>query len=132
MAEAHAAREEENQARGMRRMSAALALAGDILHKHSTSASCDVPSVAQALLHALLFLFAAHMSVFRAAAAEDCHARALALLMPPHAFWARALTTLTHARWRDKPLLPTAAHHAPDVRITLSAEAVQLSAEPHL
>jgi hypothetical protein len=39
------------------------------------------------------------------AAAEDCHARALSLLLPPHApFWARAITTLTHAAWRDTPL----------------------------
>jgi hypothetical protein len=51
---------------------------------------------------------------FRHAEAEDACLRCLALLTPPHTFWARGLTCLTHAAWRDAPLGPD------DVRITLA------------
>jgi hypothetical protein len=127
MREARAARDEANPARAVRRANVALALTGDVLCKRA--AMTDVSSVADTVLRCLTFLLDAHVSAFSITAAQECHARALALLQPPHTFWARALTTHNHVSWRDTPLTVGGER---DVRITLHAGKARQLTDRHL
>jgi hypothetical protein len=102
-------------ARATRRGVTALSLAGE-----AWASGARAPSLVADAERSLTYLVDLQSRQGRLAAAADCHARTLALLLPPHApFWARALTTLTHAAWRDT-LLP-AADGRPDVRAAVQS-----------
>jgi hypothetical protein len=61
-------------------------------------------SAVELVLVALEHVLQAQLQLGNFAAAEDTHARACAILDPPHTFWARGVHTLSHAAWRDQPL----------------------------
>ncbi len=114
----------------LRRCTALLALLSDeVLSAHTPQGSC--PAAATFLDLALCCLkncTNAHAQPGRPALvkAEDCRARALAILLPPHSFYARGVLCLTHAAWRDTPL------DASDARITVAPEAVAPLVLKHL
>jgi hypothetical protein len=101
-------------ARALRRVAYVLSPAGAALaaaHTHYVGerapwAVAQMAEVARVIVQCLNYAVNAKTQPGRPLLSEACdaHARALALLAPPHTFWARALTDLTHAGWRDSPL----------------------------
>jgi hypothetical protein len=101
-------------ARGSRRLSSALALAADPLCAAAAAAAADdAASLADRVAACLALQLRVCARQGRMGEAEECHARAVAILLPPHTFWPHALCTLSHAEWRDAPL------HAADARVAL-------------
>jgi hypothetical protein len=122
--EGRAAQQANEWSRAQRRATSALLAGGE--------AVCAGHAVSAALCERFGFVFAVLISVqchpgrCLLGEAQDCYARSLAMLLPPYTFWARALTTLSHAGWRDTPL------GADDVRITLPAALVRDAPWSHL
>jgi tetratricopeptide (TPR) repeat protein len=109
-AESKAADAAGDLGRATRRCVTALSLAGD-----AWASGARAWSLVKDMVLYLTHLVDLQSRQGRLDAAADCHARALALLLPPHApFWAHALTTISHAAWRDTPL------HAADVRAAVA------------
>jgi hypothetical protein len=105
VAEARAAEAAGEWARSKRRATRALAVAGDgiVLGSHNGAA---VWLLAKTAIQCLVKVLDASRQEGRPVLSEleDVHARVCALLQPPHRFWARGLTRLSHARWRDAPV----------------------------
>jgi tetratricopeptide (TPR) repeat protein len=77
-----------------------LALAGDAF-----ADGVHAPALVLCLVRFLDRLLQLHSRQGRLADASDCHARALHLLSPQQPpFWARGITCVSHAGWRDTPL----------------------------
>jgi tetratricopeptide (TPR) repeat protein len=117
MAEREAAAEAGEWARAKRRATSAVAIAGDGLARGSLDTAVSTTlayQTARCLAHALDGALQAQGRPV-ISELEDVHARICALLEPPHRFWARGLTRLSHARWRDAPL------DEQDVRLELPA-----------
>jgi hypothetical protein len=122
-AEAGEAVEAGEWARALRRVAAVLSPAGVALaaaHTHHAGerapwSVAQMAEVARVVVRCLNYACTAQSQPGRPLLGDACdaHARALAILTPPHTFWARALTCLTHAAWRDAPL------DAADERVTL-------------
>jgi hypothetical protein len=97
----------------------ALLLVGDAFCAGAAASDADAVQLTSRAVGMLSFLAMPdiqrmQLGHYRHDEAEDACLRCLALLTPPHTFWARGLTCLTHAAWRDAPL------GANDVRITLA------------
>jgi hypothetical protein len=65
------------------------------------------------LAASLLGVYDVACKLYAIADAVNSYERMLAVFQPPHTFWARGITRLAHARWRDAPL------DDDDVRVTL-------------
>jgi hypothetical protein len=112
---AQAASASADWASTLRRCERALRFAGGWLcaagaQRSSAAAQCVLGDVLQLLLLAA----SAHMHQNEHAAADDCIARARVVATAPASFWARSLTSLTHASWRTERL-------EDDVRLMLLA-----------
>jgi tetratricopeptide (TPR) repeat protein len=115
LAEARAAQATKHWPRAARRVAAALALLGDALCACGTQRG-DAPAGPVLLgdaVYCFLLAIQAHTHSGRLAEAEDCYARALALLQA-RPFWAKAMLCAAHTRWRDDAPLDEA-----DVRVAL-------------
>jgi hypothetical protein len=117
--EACAAVHAGNWPRVSRRSVSALLLVGDAFCAGAAASDAVAVQLTSRAVGMLSFLAMPdiqrmQLGHFRHDEAEDACLRCLALLTPPHTFWARGLTCLTHAAWRDVPL------GANDVRITLA------------
>jgi hypothetical protein len=104
LAESRAASVAGEWARVVRRATRALAVAGDGLALGRLDADTIATLANGAAICFVQVLDASRHGRPVLSEMEDVHARACALLEPPHRFWARGLTRLSHARWRDAPL----------------------------
>jgi tetratricopeptide (TPR) repeat protein len=97
-------------ARALRRGAAALSVCAEAFCAGAPARDAGAHFTPQAL-HRVAELTA---RMGRLSTAEDCYARSLAITAPPHTFFVRAITCLSHAKWRHTPLGDD------DVRLTLT------------
>jgi hypothetical protein len=91
----------------LRRCERALRFAGDSLCAAGDASRCATAAsgVLESVQQLLLLAASAHLHQKEHAAADECIARACVVATSPATFWARALTSLTHAAWRTERLL---------------------------